>query len=87
MTVFDNTIQAERLGIFSKGKISAKSGNQLVTNVLKSPARALEIGANVATAAVSGNPKAASWTLPEVIKISHEGRGLYLGKFIWFYTI
>ena len=83
-TVSDNTIQAERLGSFFKtlGKISAKSGNQLVTNVLKSPARALEIGANVATAAASGNPKAASSTLPEVVKNYHEGQGLYPGKFI-----
>ena len=53
----------------------------------KKPARALEIGANVATAAANRNPKAASSTLPEVIKFYHEGRGPYLGKFIRFYTI
>ena len=64
------------------GKISAKAGEKLATNVLKNPARALEIGANVATAAARRNPKAALSTLPEVIKFYHEGRGLYLGKFI-----
>ena len=84
MTVSDSTIKAEGLSSFFKnlGKISAKAGKKLATNVLKNPARALEIGANVATAAASRNPKAALSTLPEVIKFYHEGRGLYLGKFI-----
>ena len=37
MIVSDNTIQAERLGSFFKnlGKISAKAGKKLATNVLK----------------------------------------------------
>ena len=84
MTVSDSTIKAEGLSSFFKnlGKISAKAGKKLATNVLKNPARALEIGANVATAAASRSPKAALSTLPEVIKFYHEGRGLYLGKFI-----
>ena len=61
MTVSDNTIKAERLGSFFKnlGMIFAKTGKKLATNALKSPARFLEIGANVATAAATGNPKAA----------------------------
>ena len=84
MTVSDDTKKAEGLSSFFKnlGKISAKAGKKSAFNVLKNPARALEIGANFATAAASRNPKAAFSTLPEVIKFYHEGRGLYLGKFI-----
>ena len=84
MIVSDNTKKAEGLCGFFKnlGKISAKAGKKSATNVLKNPARAPEIGANVPTAAASRNPKAALSTLLEVIKFYHEGRGLYLGKFI-----
>ena len=61
MIVSDNTIKAEGLSSFFKnlGKISAKAGKTLKTNVIKKPAQALELGANVATAAASKNPKAA----------------------------
>ena len=84
MTVSDNTIKTEGLGSFFKnlGKISAKVGNKIATNAFKNPTRFLEIGANVATAAVSRNPKAASSTLPEVIVFYHTGKGLYLPRFI-----
>ena len=84
MIVSDNTIQAEGLGDFLKnlGKLSAKAGKKLATNVLKNPGRALEIGANVATAAASRSPKNVLSTLPEVINFYHKGRGVYLGKFI-----
>ena len=84
MIVSDNTIKAEGLGSFFKnlGKISAKAGKKLATNALKNPASFLEIGANVATAAASRNPKAALSTLPEVINFYHTGKGLYLGKFV-----
>ena len=84
MIVSDNTIQAEGLSSFFKnlGKLSAKAGKKLATNVLKNPGRALEIGANVATAAASRNPKNVLSTLPEVINFYHKGRGVYLGKFI-----
>ena len=84
MIVSDNTIKAEGLGSFFKnlGKISAKAGKKLATNALKNPARFLEIGANVATAAASRNPKAALSTLPEVINFYHTRKGLYLGKFV-----
>ena len=80
MTVSDKTIKAENLSSFFKklGKISAKAGKKLATNVLKNPAQALEIRANVSTAAASRNPKAALSTLPEVINFYHTGRGLYL---------
>ena len=84
MTVSDNTIKAEGLGSFFKnlGKISSKAGKKLATNVLKNPGRALEIGANIATAAATKSPKAALSTLPEVINFYHTGKGLYLGKFV-----
>ena len=84
MIVTDNTIKAEGLSSFFKnlGKLSAKAGKKLSTNVLKNPGRALEIGANVATAAASRNPKNVLSTLPEVINFYHKGRGVYLGKFI-----
>ena len=84
MIVSDNVIQAEGLGDFfrSLGKVSSRAAKKLATNALKNPARFLEIGANVATAAATKNPKAALSTLPEVINFYHTGKGLYLGKFI-----
>ena len=84
MIVSDNTIKGEGLGRFFKnlGKISSKAGKKLATNVLKNPGRALEIGANIATAAATKSPKAALSTLPEVINFYHTGKGLYLGKFV-----
>ena len=83
MTVSDNTIKAEGLGSSFKnlGKVSAKAGKKLATNALKNPARFLEIGANVATAAASRTPKAALSTLPGVINFYHTGKGLYLPRF------
>ena len=49
MTVSDNVKKSEGLGSFFKtlGKISAKTGKKLATNILKNPGRALKIGANV----------------------------------------
>ena len=84
MTVSDNTIQAKGLGSFFKnlGTISSKAGKKLATNALKNPARILEIGANVATAAASRNPKAALSTLHEVINFYHTGKDPYLAKFV-----
>ena len=84
MIVSDNTIQAEGLGSFFKnlGRISAKAGKKLATNVLKNPGRALEITSNIATAAAIKNPKAALSSLPEVFNFYHTGKGLYLGKFV-----
>ena len=61
---------------------SGKAAKKLATNALKNPSRFLEIGANVATAAISKNPKAALSALPEVINFYHTGKGLYLGKFV-----
>ena len=50
--------------------------------VLKNPARALDITANIATAAASRNPKNVMSTLPELITFYNTGKGLYLGKFV-----
>ena len=77
LIVSDNTIKAEGLGSFFKnlGKISSKAGKKLATNVLKNPGRALEIGANIATAAATKSPKAALSTLPEVMNFYHTGKG------------
>ena len=82
MTVSDDTIRSEGLSSFSKnlGKVSAKAGKKIANSVLKKPARAPEIGVNVATAAASRNPKAALSTLPEVSNFYHTGKGLHLGK-------
>ena len=83
LIVSDNTIPAEGLGSFLKnlGKISAKAGKKLATNVVKNLRRALEIGANVATAAASKNAKNILSTLPEVRIFYHKKRGVYLGNF------
>ena len=84
VTVSDNTIKAEGLGSFFRnlGKISAKAGKKLATNVIKNPGRALEITSNISTAAATKSPKAALSTLPEVINFYHTGKDLYLGKFV-----
>ena len=84
MIVSDNVIQAEGLGDFfmKLGKVSSKAAKKLASNALKNPSRLLEIGANIATAVASKNPKAALSTIPEVINIYHKGKGLYLGKFV-----
>ena len=84
MIVSDNTIQAEGPGdFFTKlGNVSGKAAKKLATNALKNPSRFLEIGANVAAATASGNPKAALSALPEVFNFYHTGEGFYLGKFV-----
>ena len=89
MIASDNTVQAERLGSFftKLGKISAKTGKKLATNFLKNTRRALEITSNVATAAATKSPKAALSSLPEVLNFYHTGKGLYLGKFVYYFTI
>ena len=86
MTGNDNTIQAEGLGSFFKnlGRISAKAGKKLATNLFKNPGRALEITSNIASAAATESPKAALSSLPEMINFYHIGKGLYLRKFAKF---
>ena len=59
MLVSEKTIQAEVLSNFSKwvilGRNSAKGSKNLATNVIKNPARGLEKGARIKSAAVSRN--------------------------------
>ena len=83
MTVSDNTIKAEGLGIFLKnlGKFSSKAGKKIAKNVISNPGRALDLTAKIATAAATKSPKAALSTLPEVINFYHTGKGLYLPRF------
>ena len=55
MIVSDNTIRAEGLGDFFKnlGKKGHNVSKKMAKNVLKNPSRALDITANIATAAAS----------------------------------
>ena len=64
------------------GNVSSRAAEKSATNALKNPARFLEIGANIATATATKNPKAALSTLPEVINFYHTGKGLYLPRFV-----
>ena len=59
MIVSDNTIEAKGLTDFFKnlGKNSVKVGKKLAKKVLKNPSTALDITANIATAAVSRSDK------------------------------
>ena len=84
MIVSDSMIKAEGLSDFFKnlGKTSVKLGKKLAKNVLKNPGRALDITANIATAAASRSPKNVLSTLTEVINFYRTGKGLYLGKFV-----
>ena len=78
LIVSDQTIQAEVLGDFfrSVGKAAKNVGKKILNN----PGRALEIAANIGTAAASKNPKLIAATAPDIIKFVHQGKGLYLGK-------
>ena len=84
MIVSDNTIQAEGLGDFFKnlGKKGLNVSKKMAKNVLKNPSRALDITANIATAAASRNPKSVMSTLPELIIFYNTGKGLHSGKFV-----
>ena len=79
----DNNIAAEALQEFFKnlGKKRLYISKKLSKNVLKNPGRALDILANIATAAASRSPKNVLSTLPEVITFYHTCKGLYPGKF------
>ena len=48
--------------------------------IINNPSRALEIGTNLATAALTKNPKAIASQAPSVLKFIHHGNGLYVGK-------
>ena len=63
------------MGDFFKhlGKAAQNVGKKILNN----PGRALEIAANIGTAAASKNPKLIAATAPDVIKFVHQGKGLY----------
>ena len=75
LIVSDRTIIGEGLGDFFKHLGSA--AKNVGKKILNIPGRALEIAANIGTAAASKNPKLIAATAPEVIKFVHQGKGLY----------
>ena len=75
LIVSDRTINGEGLDdLFKNLRKAAKSVGK---KILNNPGRALEIAANIGTAAASKNPKLIAATAPEVIKFVHQGKGLY----------
>ena len=78
LIVSDQTIQAEGLGDFFRG--IGKAAKSVGKKILNNPGRALELAANIGTAAASKNPKLIAATAPDIIKFVHQGKGLYLGK-------
>ena len=77
LIVSDQTIQAEGLGDFFRG--IGKAAKYVGKKILNNPGRALELAANIGTAA-SKNPRMIAATAPDIIKFVHRGKGLYLGK-------
>ena len=69
---------------FSKnlGEKGLNVPKKMAKNIIKNPGRALDITANIATAAASGNPKIVMSALPELITCYNTGKGLYLGSFV-----
>ena len=84
MIVSHNISQSEGLGDFFKnlGKKEINVSKKMAKNVLSNPGRALDLTAEIATAAASRNSRQALSTLPELITIYDTGKGLYLGKFV-----
>ena len=74
LIVSERTINAEGLGDFFKhlGSAAKNVGKKILNN----PGRALEIVANIGTAAASKNPRLIAATATEVIKFVHQGKGL-----------
>ena len=84
MIVTDNTIQAEGLGDFfiNLGKKGLNVSKKMAKNLISNPGWALDLTAEIATAAASRNFKQALSTIPELITFYNIGKGLYLGKFM-----
>ena len=84
MTVSDNFIRAESFRYFFKnlGEKGSNVSKKMAQNVLANPSQALDITANIATAAASRNPKNVMKTLPEIKYFYNIGKGLYLGKIV-----
>ena len=88
MTVSDNNIKAEGLGDSFKnlGKKGLNVPKKMAKNELSNPGRASDLRARIATAAGFRNSKQALSTLPGLITFYNTGKGLYLGKFVYFIT-
>ena len=84
MTVSDNTIQEETLRFVSKnlGKKGPNVSKKILKDISKNPGQALDITANIVTAAASINPKNKMSTLLELGTFYSTGKWLYLGKFV-----
>ena len=78
LIVSEQTIQAEGLGNFFKHLGSA--AKNVGKKILNIPGRALELAANIGTAAADKNPRMIAATAPDIMKFVHQGKGLYLGK-------
>ena len=78
LIVSEQTINGEGLGNFFKhlGSAAKNVGKKILNN----PGRALELAANIGTAAASKNPRMIAATAPDIIKFVHQGKGSYLGK-------
>ena len=62
------------------GEATRKAAKNVGKKKLNNPAHALELVANIGTAAASKNPKLIAATAPDVFKLVHQGKGLYLSK-------
>ena len=78
LIVSDQTKQAEGLGDFFRG--IGKPAKSVGKKILNNPGRALELAANIGTAAASKIPRMIAATAPDIIKFVHQGKGLYFGK-------
>ena len=83
MAVSENTRAAKSLCdiLKSLGKNFGKVGMKLAKNVLPNPTRALDIIANIDTAA-GRFPKNVLSTIPELIDFYITGKGLCVGKLV-----
>ena len=75
LIVSERTIDGEGLGDFFKHLGSA--AKYVGKKILNNPGRALEIAANIGTAAASKNPRMIAATAPDIIKVVHQGKELY----------
>ena len=76
--VSDQTINGQGLGNFFKhlGSAAKNVGKKILNN----PGRALELAANIGTAAASKSQKFIAATAPDIVKFFHQGKSLCLGK-------
>ena len=76
--VSDHTIQAE--GLEDYFKLIGKAAKSVGKIILDNPGRAIEIAANIGTAAASKNPKLIAATAPDNTSIVRQRKGLHMGK-------